>query len=196
MARAALSSEDIATFRGRATEAAMKLFAEQGYAAVTMRSVAGALGCSPMTPYRYFANKDALLTAVRAEAFRRFADSQQAAARDAEPIARLLELKRAYIEFALAQPDAYRVMFELAQSVEATDAALERESARAFSFLYVATREAVEAGLLDGDAMSLAHLFWANTHGLVMLHLAGKLTMGRSITELAEIALELPRRPS
>lgn len=170
----------------------MKLFAEQGYAAVTMRSVAGALGCSPMTPYRYFANKEALLVAVRAEAFRRFADSQQAAAVDADPIARLLELKRAYIDFALAQPDAYRVMFELAQDAQVPDAELERESGRAFSYLYLATREAVEAGALDGDPLSLAHLFWANTHGLVMLHLAGKLAMGRTIDELAAIALELP----
>ncbi|HUH04930.1 MAG TPA: TetR/AcrR family transcriptional regulator [Kofleriaceae bacterium] len=174
----------------------MKLFAEQGYAAVTMRSVAAALGCSPMTPYRYFANKEALLVAVRAEAFRRFADSQEAAAACADPIARLLELKRAYIDFALAQPDAYRVMFELAQDAQVADAELERESGRAFSSLYTATREAIEAGALTGDPLSLAHLLWANTHGLVMLHLAGKLGMGRTIYELAEIALELPRRPS
>lgn len=194
MARVALTREDIAAFRDRAVAAATHLFATRGYDAVTMRSLAAELGCSPMTPYRYFANKQAVLAAVRAEAFRRFADSQQrAAAGGRDPADRLLRLKRAYIEFALAEPDAYRIMFELSQPSEPGDAALERESARAFSFLYEATRDAVRAGLLAGDPLSLAHVLWSGTHGLVSLHLAGKLTLGRSIDELAAIALELPR---
>lgn len=194
MARVALTREDIAAFRDRAVAAATHLFATRGYDAVTMRSLAAELGCSPMTPYRYFANKQAVLAAVRAEAFRRFADSQQrAAAGGGDPADRLLRLKRAYIEFALAEPDAYRIMFELSQPSEPGDAAVERESARAFSFLYEATRDAVRAGLLAGDPLSLAHVLWSGTHGLVSLHLAGKLTLGRSIDELAAIALELPR---
>jgi AcrR family transcriptional regulator len=193
MARTALSKADIATFRRRATAAAVKLFAEQGYAAVTMRSLAGALGCSPMTPYRYFANKDALLNAVRADAFRTFADAQEAASAAADPVTRLLAFKRAYIAFALAHPHAYRVMFELIDQPAAVDPEVERESARGFSFLYRATKEAVATGAVTGDARSLAHLFWASTHGLVMLHLAGRLTMGRSIAELAAIPFELPQ---
>ena len=38
-----------------------------------MRQLADDLGCSPMTPYRYFRDKDAILAAVRAAAFDRFA---------------------------------------------------------------------------------------------------------------------------
>ena len=38
-----------------------------------MRQLADALGCSPMTPYRYFRNKDEILAAVRTAAFDRFA---------------------------------------------------------------------------------------------------------------------------
>ena len=38
-----------------------------------MRELASALGVSPMTPYRYFRDKDDILAAVRARAFDRFA---------------------------------------------------------------------------------------------------------------------------
>ena len=45
---------------------------------------------------------------------------------------------------------------------------------------------AVDAGLLAGDAEQLAHLFWAALHGIVSLHLAGKLTHGLGLEELSE----------
>jgi hypothetical protein len=42
----------------------------------------------------------------------------------------------------------------------------------------------VDAGLLQGDVDLLAHGFWAGVHGLVSLHLAGKLAHGTGIAEL------------
>ena len=192
MARVALRPEEIEAFRRRAAEAATHLFAEQGYQAVTMRSLAEALGCSAMTPYRYLAGgKRELFALVRAEAFRRFADRLEAAlARSGDVLARLRRLKQAYVRFALDEPDAYRMMFEL-RGDDADLPELARESARAFSCLRRTVAEAVEAGELEGDALSLAHLFWASTHGLVSLHLAGRLQAGRSVTQLADMDHEL-----
>src|SRR5262245_41295633 len=188
--RLSLSQDEIAAFRRRAADAAIGLFARDGYAAVTMRSVADALGVSPMTPYRYFAGKEALFGLVRAEAFRRFADRLEAALARAgrDPLARLGRLERAYIEFAVDQPDAYRIMFELSQPDPVGVAELATESRRAFRILHRTVTEAVEAGALDGDPLTLAHLLWASTHGLVSLHLAGKLAMGRTLQQLAAAA--------
>lgn len=192
MARVSLSADEIAAFRRRAAEAAMHLFAEQGYQAVTMRSLADALGVSAMTPYRYLeGGKRELFALVRAEAFRRFADRLEAAlARPGDVLARLRRLKQAYVRFALDEPDAYRMMFEL-RGDDADLPELARESARAFACLRRTVAEAVDAGELEGDALSLAHLFWASTHGLVSLHLAGRLSAGRSVTQLAAIDHEL-----
>lgn len=190
MARAALSTQEVETFRQRMTAAALHLFASEGYAAVTMRSVAAALDVSAMTPYRYVESKDVLWAMVRAEAFRRFADSQVAAvAGQTDPVDRLVALQRAYVRFAQAQPDAYRVMFELQQDAMALPE-LERESRRALGPLLAATQDAVKAGVLQGDPLTLAHLLWASTHGLVSLHLANKLTLGRNLETLARAALE------
>jgi AcrR family transcriptional regulator len=192
MARVALSAEEIEAFRRRAAEAATHLFAEQGYQAVTMRSLAEALGVSAMTPYRYLAGgKSELFALVRAEAFRRFADRLEAAlARDGDVLARLRWLKEAYVRFALDEPDAYRMMFEL-RGDDAELPELTRASARAFACVRRTVAEAVADGELEGDALSLAHLFWASTHGLVSLHLAGRLQSGRSVTQLAAIDHEL-----
>ena len=53
------------------------LFAAKGAEGVTMRELASALGVSPMTPYRYFHDKDDMLAAVRARAFDRFAEARK-----------------------------------------------------------------------------------------------------------------------
>ena len=191
MGRAALTVEELGAFRGRAVTAATRLFAEQGYRGVTLRSLAKELGVSPMTPYRYFENKEELFAMVRTEAFRRFADAQRdavAGLEDAEDALRMLA--RAYVSFALDEPDAYHIMFELLQAPAGTYPELEAEQARAFSYLHEAVKAAVNAGLLEGESLRRAHYLWAQIHGLVSLHLAGKLVMGCSFEELVSTVFE------
>jgi AcrR family transcriptional regulator len=184
MPRRALSPEDIETFRSRAVEAAMRLFAERGYEGVSLRSVAAALGVSAMAPYRYFENKAEMFAMVRAEAYRRFADRLQAVPGEPDPLQHLWKLREAYLEHALSDPDGYRVMFALAQEPSEQYPALTVQSGRAFQLLVDAVNRAVDAGAVAGDPLTVAHLLWASTHGLVALHLAGKLTLGRTLEEL------------
>jgi len=193
MPRSALTVEELDAFRERAVAAATKLFAEQGYRGVTLRSLAKELGVSPMTPYRYFENKEELFSMVRTEAFRRFADAQLDAIANLEsPEDILRTLGRAYVSFALDEPDAYHIMFELLQAPAGTYPELEEEQARAFSYLHAAVSAAVDARLMEGDPLTQAHYLWARLHGLVSLHLAGKLVMGRSFEELVSTVFEKP----
>ena len=74
-----LSDTDVSDFRDRLCEAAEKLFAERGPDAVTMRQLAAELGVSPMTPYRYFRDKDDILAAIRTNGFNRFAEALEKA---------------------------------------------------------------------------------------------------------------------
>jgi AcrR family transcriptional regulator len=185
--RAALSEVEIREFRQEICAVATRLFAEQGYAGVTLRSLAAELGCSPMTPYRYFSDKEAIFAAVRSASFGRFADAQEAAAAAADaPEARLRALAGAYVRFALDEPHAYRIMFELDQTPEPDDADQLVEETRAWQALRETVGAAVEAGLVAGDPDTLAHLYWAGLHGLVSLHLAGKLRLGCDLTELVD----------
>src|SRR5437763_17005945 len=111
-----LSEADVADFRERLCEAAERLFAEQGPDAVTMRQLAAELGVSPMTPYRYFEDKNDILAAVRANGFTRFAQALETA-RDSTSGARAIgsAVGKAYVEFALSNPHAYKLMFDFNQ---------------------------------------------------------------------------------
>ena len=185
MARTALSQAEVEDFRETLCETATRLFAEEGYEGVTLRALAANLGCSPMTPYRYFENKAEIFEAVRTSAFSRFADAQeQAAAGMTEPGERLRALCLAYVRFATNEPHAYRIMFELDQSQ------IGEEAYRGWNVMLGTVQEAVASGIIEGDPEIVAHLLWSSVHGLVALHLSGHLTLGRSLEELMDALLE------
>jgi len=185
-----LSPEDVEAFRDRLCKAAEKLFAERGIAAVTMRELAQALGVSPMTPYRYFKDKDAILAAVRAAAFARFAARLETAmAAPADPLGRSRNAGQAYIDFALAEPQAYRLMFDLSQPTEDDYPELQAAIARARRTMTVHVEAMIQAGLVEGDAELIGHLFWSNLHGMLMLQLAGKLAPSIDPVALRALAL-------
>lgn len=192
MPRAALTQDEIAAFRESLREAATRRFAEHGYAGVTLRGLARDLGCSPMTPYRYFRDKDEIFALVRAAAYERFAAAQEAAgAAPGSPLLRLRALGRAYLRFALEEPDHYRIMFQLDQPETRKPPELMEQELRGWLPMRRTVAECVEAGELSGEPDELAHLFWSATHGLASLHLAGKLRLGCSLDELFEPLLDL-----
>ncbi|HTO68351.1 MAG TPA: TetR/AcrR family transcriptional regulator [Myxococcota bacterium] len=187
MARPALRPDEIESFRARLCETAMQMFADAGYEAVTMRALAEKLGCSHALPYRYFADKQEIFAAVCALGFERFADAlERAAAGVADPEARLRVLGDAYFRFALREPHAYRIMFELREPDRKANAQYRVKEIRSWQALLAAVELAVQAGVLAGEPDLVAHQFWAGLHGLVSLHLAGKLGLGRSAREVLE----------
>jgi len=187
MARPALRPDEILSFKARLCETAMQMFADEGYEAVTLRALAEKLGCSHALPYRYFADKREIFAAVCGLGFERFADALEDAARGVDdPEERLRVLARAYFRFALREPHAYRIMFELRESYDAVPAEYRVKEIRSWQALLQAVELAVQADVLSGDPLTLAHQFWAGLHGLVSLHLANKLGLGRDAADLLE----------
>jgi AcrR family transcriptional regulator len=176
-----LSAEQVEEFRARLCAVAQHRFATEGRDAVSMRQLADALGCSPMTPYRYFHNKDEILAAVRTAAFDRFAEALEQAAAQAGGDLRAAgqAVGEAYVRFALGDPDGYRLMFDVAQPHPDRYPELVRASTRARRTMSASLEALVKAGVFHGDPELLGFAFWAGMHGLVMLHLAGKLPAER-----------------
>ena len=176
-----LSAEQVEEFRARLCAVAQHRFATEGRDAVSMRQLADALGCSPMTPYRYFHNKDEILAAVRTAAFDRFAEALEQAAAQAGGDLRAAgqAVGEAYVRFALGDPDGYRLMFDVAQPHPDRYPELVRASTRARRTMSASLERLVRAGVFHGDPELLGFAFWAGMHGLVMLHLAGKLPAER-----------------
>ena len=185
MSRSALSQEQLDDFRTSLCAVATRLFAEHGYEGVTMRALADGLGCSPMTPYRYFETKSEIFNTVRSVGAHRFADAIAKAVRSHDDhAARLRAMCLAYVDFALREPHAYRIIFELDRkrgSDELSDGEL-----RGWHVMRDAVAEAIQAGVLTGDPTMVAHLLWSGVHGIVALHLSGMLALGIEIEALVE----------
>jgi AcrR family transcriptional regulator len=174
-----LSEADVADFRERLCEAAERLFAEKGPEAVTMRQLAAELGVSPMTPYRYFQDKDDILAAVRTSGFNRFAEALEKAYDSVQGArAKGAAVGEAYINFAFEHPQAYKAMFDLNQPHEENYPDLVEAAKRSRKTMTGYVKTLVAEGVLAGDPDEIGQMFWAATHGAVVLELAGKIPTG------------------
>jgi len=168
-----LSEQDLADFRERLCDAAERLFAQHGTEAVTIRQLAAAIGVSPMTPYRYFKDKDAILAAVRARGFDRHAEALERAYRETRPEGRPAAIMAAYVRFALDNPEAYKLMFDIRQANEGAYPDLARAGERSRRTMTLHLRDLIAAGRLAGDPDLIGHVFWAALHGPLMLQFSG-----------------------
>ncbi|MFI4936504.1 MAG: TetR/AcrR family transcriptional regulator [Caulobacterales bacterium] len=191
-----LSDADIESFRERLIDAAERLFATHGPEAVTMRQLAAELGVSPMTPYRYFKDKDAILAATRARAFNRHAEALETAYEKTtgDIAARSTAAGRAYIRFAFDHPEAYKLMFDIAQPSEADYPELVAAAQRSRATLTRYAGDLVATGAAKGDPELIGQTYWAALHGPIMLQFSGKLTPGYDATMLIAALTRALRR--
>lgn len=92
--------------------AAVELVKEQGPDAVSVREVARRAGVSSGAPFRHFADKTALMTAVAEEGLSRLSAALEETVADApdDPSARFRAMGVAYVRFAVRHPGHFRVM--------------------------------------------------------------------------------------
>lgn len=185
--RPVLTDEEVAEFRANVCRVAEVLFARHGVEGVTMRQIAGELGCSSTTAYRYFTNKEEILAAVRAAAFNRFCEVIEAATRSSrDPRKSAHNVGQAYLGFALENPDAYRMMFDVSQAAVTGNAGLTEALARARRSMVAYVTPLIDAGILQGEPQVLGQMLWAAAHGLVMLRLSGIVVDDNELRQLHE----------
>ncbi|MEU3524744.1 TetR/AcrR family transcriptional regulator [Streptomyces sp. NPDC038707] len=155
--------------RAACLRAARELLEEDGSAALSLRAVARRAGVSATAPYRHYADRDALVSAVAAEGYRELAQHLAEAHPAPSTPDELAAVAVAYVQFALEHPALFRAMF--AEPCDPTSA--ERVAATAAISEYV--RSIVRATFPGVDADALSTTVWALVHGLAFLHLDGKL---------------------
>ena len=109
-------------------------------------------------------------------------------AQPADPLRRSRNAGQAYVDFALAEPQAYRLMFDLNQPTEGDYPELQNAIVRARRTMTVHIEAMIEAGQLEGDAELIGHLFWSVLHGMLMLQLTGKLAPSIDPGKLRQLA--------
>lgn len=161
-------------------DAARELFVAQGYEAVTMRKIAGAIEYSATTIYGHFKDKDEILVALAEEGFNLLADRLETMT-TTDPLEQLRQGGHLYFDFARHQPNYYTIMFELRANALAKDhAPTDTAAHRAFSCIEDAVAEGVARGVFDDTHVPqpiLSHAFWASLHGVASLLLSGRLGM-------------------
>lgn len=93
-------------------DAANAILAETGRWDFSLREVARRAGVSHNAPYRHYADKEALLTAIGVAGFEALNLATSAAAKDTtNPVETIRALGQAYIRFGVSRPALYRLMF-------------------------------------------------------------------------------------
>ena len=149
--------------------AALELLEEDGADALSLRAVARRAGVSAAAPYRHYADREALVSAVAAVGYHELTERLV----EAHPLPtspeELGRVATAYVQFALERPALFRIMF--AEPCDRDNG--ERVVATAALAQYV--RGIVERTFTAGDPDALTTAIWALVHGLAFLYLDGKL---------------------
>lgn len=160
--------------------AGLELLERRGCAELALREVAREVGVSPAAVYRHYTSKEALLTAMAIEGFKRLTAVQIEPVSNAvvTPV-RFADMGRAYVRFAVRNPALFRLMFS-DQINSSRDAAL----MFAIEPLTANIEDAVArlAGPRFSSAMrrKAALRAWSLVHGLSMLLIDGQLRIAHS----------------
>jgi AcrR family transcriptional regulator len=186
LARKPINAYHHGDLREALIKAALQEAEQGGPEAISIKALAKQLGVSQPAPYRHFADREALLAAVAAEAFRQFSAELREAIDKPSKRSKLSRFARTTLEFGLARNGIFRLMFaSRAMACAAKDGELHAAALETFALL-VEALEAPAVGLLrERQALKI----WASLHGVVMLAEQGLLTgqvAGTTREELVE----------
>lgn len=186
-----------AALQGDLLQAAMDLLAETGSEeAVSMRAVATRVGVSVPAVYLHFADKQALLDAVCEEVFEALHVTMKAASEGAPHVFEALRRQGvAYVDFALANPEHYRIVMMRAHpqgAAAAPGAPSDMEIAGgAFGHLVATVEGCIAAGLFHGQALPMALRLWAAAHGIAALLIAKPYFPWPPVDELVDSTIRM-----
>lgn len=134
---------------------------------LSMRAVADAVGVTAPSIYRHFADKDELISAVVVEVFEELDAAMLAAGKGIEdPLERLHAYGLAYLHFALAHPEQYRIATMDFCPRPDVDLVLQQG---AWVHMAGVVEDCISSGALSGDPLEVTLDLWAAVHGLAAL---------------------------
>jgi AcrR family transcriptional regulator len=172
-ARKPLNTYHHGDLRDALVHAALREAELGGPEAISIKAMAKKLGVSQPAPYRHFADRDALLSAATAEAFRQFSAMLREQISKPSKRSKLSRFAQATLAFGLRRNGIYRLMFA-SRTMACASKGSELHTAAMETFaLVLEALEAPAVGLLrERHALQI----WAALHGVVMLAEQGLLT--------------------
>jgi AcrR family transcriptional regulator len=157
--------------RAEILQAAEALFVREGYHGATIRKIAQDVGLSSTALYMHFRDKSEILVEICGATFSHLrTTNEEIAALPLSPTERVRRMLEAYVQFGLANPNAYLVVFERSADVSPEKQAalntLGQQMSEPFS---AALRDLAEAKRLRCSVHEAAHTCWVACHGLISL---------------------------
>lgn len=178
-------------------KAGVEILAKDGVSGLSLRKVAMRAGVSHAAPYSHFADKQALIAAISTEGFRQLHERVSGVAEEykSQPEKQLVEAAWAYVQFALDDPDRFKVMFSGVLEKEKEYPDFVAESQRNFQLVKMIVEANQASGVLRSGASDLVALSaWGIVHGFIMLLLEGQISHTvlekMSLRELVEFQLK------
>jgi AcrR family transcriptional regulator len=173
IARKPINAYHHGDLRDALVQAAMQEAEQGGPEAINISALAKKLGVSQPAPYKHFADREALLVAVTAEAFRQFMATLREAIGKPSKRSKLSRFVHAAVDFGLRRNGIYRLMFAtrlIACAPESSE--LHGVAIDTFALLVDALEAPAVGFLRERSALKI----WAALHGVVMLAEQGLLT--------------------
>ena len=159
--------------RAEILRAAERIFVAEGYEGATIRKIADEVGVSSTCLYMHFRDKDQILLEICTAAMEELlALNNEIAARPVDAVERVRMMLTAYVEFALGNPNAYRLVFcasPLAGSYEKHQITHELGALCYERFMGAIREIAAQGRLKTGDPRAVHQALWSACHGLVSL---------------------------
>jgi AcrR family transcriptional regulator len=159
--------------RAEILRAAERIFVADGYEGATIRKIADEVGVSSTCLYMHFRDKDQILLEICTAAMEELlALNSEMSALPLDPVERVRRMLKAYVQFALRNPNAYRLIFcsapaPLTEHKQAIAQELGSQCADRFSG--VVREIAAEGRLKAGDPHTVYLALWSACHGLAAL---------------------------
>jgi AcrR family transcriptional regulator len=172
LGRPALTDDQRSATRRRIRTAAIDLYREGGFPAVSMRAVAARAGLSASALYGYYASREELVRALWYEPVARAVmEAREIAKSEPDPVTRIERLLENYFRLAEKNPEITRFSLLHVRPVTAEKPKPQPPDVQDF---YRLLREAIEeaqtsGAFIQGDAALVAQSLWAAVHGVIGL---------------------------
>ena len=160
-------------------KAGADILSKEGVSALTLRKVAQKAGVSHAAPYAHFADKQALIAAISTEGYKKLYEqiAQVAEKYQADPLRRFVEASWAYVQFALDEPDQFKVTLSGMIEKEQDYPAFVEIAKQTFNLVVDIVERCQQAGILRQGAADLTAVsVWALIHGFVTLLLENQIS--------------------
>ena len=160
-------------------QAGIEILSREGVNGLSLRKVARKAGVSHAAPYAHFTDKQALVAAISTAGYEKLYDKVYDAVQhyQGDPLRQFVEAAWAYVEFALTDPDHFKITLSGVVEKEKDYPAFVDISHKSFGLVVELVEAGQRAGILnEGPPDLVAVSVWGLVHGFVSLILEDQIS--------------------